>query len=193
MKKRGLWRWMLVLGIFLSGTIPAAGAEERGIAAPVQIIFSAQKTLDGHPPEDGAFRFRLLAEDGRRLQEAENEGSTVTFLPVSFGESGTYRFFLKEAAERGKERLCDRAVYTLTVTVTEDFRAEISCERNGKPYMGTPVFRSSTEEPPKTKDRIGCWCLLLAVSATGLAGMAVKRQKNARREAGIQTDITSFP
>jgi len=149
-------------------------------ADPVYLSIFAWKTLDGNAPRDGAFTFRLLAEDGEVIYETENDGRRVRFPALRFDREGTFRFFLKEVAGKDKKILYDRAVYTITVTVTRDadYRAEVTYERNGKPWSGTPSFANFTDTgSPKTGDDIGIWVSLLGISAAALGVLLVFRRK----------------
>ena len=149
-------------------------------AKPAEVTFRAWKTMDGDTPEDDAFIFRLLAEDGETVQQVKNDGRRVRFQPLTFDREGTYRFFLKEAAGKNRKILYDRTVYTATVTVTKetDYQARVTWERNGKPWTGTPSFANYTDTgSPKTGDTIGIWFGLLGISASALAVLLLRRRR----------------
>lgn len=149
-------------------------------AKPVLVQLSALKTLDGRTPEDGAFSFRLISEEGEILQEVENVGRHVTFPVMEFDRAGTYRYFLKEVKGDNGKILYDRTVYTITVEVTldRDYRASVSYARNGKPWSGTPSFANYTDTgSPKTGDTIGGYAALLGLSGAALAAIAVYRRR----------------
>jgi len=149
-------------------------------ADPAYLTLSARKTMDGSTPKDGAFTFRLLSEDGEVLHEMKNKGRRVTFPALRFDQEGTYRFFLKEVAGKNKKILYDRSVYTITVTVTRDtdYRTSVTCERNGKPWTGTPSFANYTDTgSPKTGDTIGIYVAVLGLSAAALTALLAFRRK----------------
>lgn len=149
-------------------------------AEPAWVTFSAWVTLDSVPPEDADFRCLLLSADGRMVSEVGNQGKNAVFPALRFAEEGTFRFEMKEVAEPGTGIVYDRAVYTLMVTVRRDgdYRAEISCSRNGEVYTGTPCFSNFTEGSiPKTGDTIGLWMTLMLLSGTALAGMCISKRK----------------
>lgn len=151
-------------------------------ADPAYVVFTAWKTLDGMTPEEGAFTFRLLEADGTLLYQEENKGRRVTFQPIRYDREGTYRYELKEQAETGDKIIYDRTVYTATVKVTKDtdYHAEVTWQRNGKPYSGIPVFTNYTEgTSPKTGDTIGIYGTVLLLSAAGLI-LLLRKQKKAR-------------
>ena len=152
-------------------------------AEPVRVPVSLLKTLDGKTPKDGAFSFRLLSEEGAVLQEVANLGRHVTFAPLEFDREGTWRYYIKEVSGTEGTILYDRTVYTLTVTVTlaGDFRADVSWERNGKAFTGTPAFANHTDTGlPKTGDSIGVWFWVLGLSAGGLGLLCVGRRRKKR-------------
>lgn len=149
-------------------------------AEPAYLSFSAWKTMDGETPKDGAFTFRLLAEDGEIVYETKNDGRRVRFPELRFDREGTFRFFLKEVAGKNQKILYDRSVYTVTVTVTKDvdYQATVSYERNGKPWSGLPAFANYTDTgSPKTGDSIGVWFGLLGISATALCVLLILHRK----------------
>ena len=125
-------------------------------AEPAWVTFSAWNTLDDRTPEEGSFRFLLLAEDGTTVAESRNQGRKAVFPALRFAEEGIRRYELKAAAVAGDGITYDRAVYTLTVTVRleGDYKAEVSILRNGKAWSGTPCFASYTKGgPPKMNGR----------------------------------------
>lgn len=149
-------------------------------AQPDYLTISAWKTMDGNTPEDGAFRFRLLSEDGEVVYEVKNDGRRVRFPELRFDREGTFRYFLKEVAGGNRKVLYDRSVYTITVTVTRDtdYHADAVYERNGKPWSGTPSFANYTDTgSPKTGDTIVVWFGLLGASAAAMAVLLWCRKK----------------
>lgn len=149
-------------------------------AEPAWVTFSAWTTLDTTPPEDGAFSCLLLTEDGERIAEIKNQGRYVAFPPLRFAEEGIYHYMMKEVAQAGDGIIYDRAVYTMTVTVHQDgdYRAEVSCSRNGEIYAGTPCFANYTEGSiPQTGDTIFIWIMVMLLSGISLLGLYGIRRK----------------
>lgn len=149
-------------------------------ADPAYVTLSAIKTLDGNTPQDGDFTFRLISESGETLFETKNRGRHVTFPALRFDKVGTYRYFLKERAGSSGKIIYDKVVYTITVEVTKDtdYHAQISYERNGKPFSGTPYFANYTDTgTPKTGDSIGIYAMMLGLSATGLGLVLLFKRK----------------
>lgn len=149
-------------------------------ARPAQLQLSAWKTLDGKTPEDGAFSFRLISEEGVILHQVENVGRYVTFPVMTFDQPGTYRYFLKEVRGTNGKIVYDRTVYTVTVEVTleRDYKINVSYLRNGKIFSGTPSFANYTDTGnPKTGDSIGTAFAVLVISGVGLAGICCYKRK----------------
>ena len=149
-------------------------------AEPAYVTVSARKTMDGSTPKDGASTFRLLTEDGEVVDEVKNDGRHVVFPSLRFDREGTFRFFLKEVAGKDRKILYDRAVYTITVVVTKDvdYQTQVTYERNGKPWSGTPSFANYTDTgSPKTGDTIGIWFGVLALSAAALGSLLIFRRR----------------
>lgn len=149
-------------------------------AYPAWVNLSAQKTLDGKTPKDGAFAFRLIGEDGSLIFEVENDGRQVNFPAMEFDTVGTYRYFLKEVKGDDGRIVYDRTVYTVTVEVTKDtdYRAQVRWERNGKAYSGVPVFRNFTDTGnAKTGDSIGIYVAGLILSGAGLVSLGVLKKR----------------
>lgn len=150
-------------------------------ANPDSVTITATKTLDGKTPQDGAFSFRLLDEEGNVVYETENDGTRVTFPTMRYEETGTYRYYLKEVKGDDDGIIYDRTVYTVTVEVTKDtnYHAAVTYERNGKAYTGTPKFSNFTQSAvPKTGDGIGIYAAGLPLSAAALVLLwRMKRKK----------------
>lgn len=144
------------------------------------VTLSAMTTLDSATPEDGLFRLLLLSEDGERVAEAGNQGRQVRFPALRFAEEGVYRYEMKETAETGRGIVYDRAVYTVLVTVCRDgdYRAEVSCSRNGSAYGGIPCFLNFTEgSVPQTGDPITVWITVMVLSWSMLMGLFWKKKR----------------
>lgn len=173
-------------GITVSAVIRDGEGKTAGVvfrnhyANPAYLTLSALKTLDGGTPEDGAFFFRLISEDGKILHEAENDGRRVEFPAMKFDKAGTYRFYLKEVKGEDEKIIYDRTVYTIVVEVTKDtdYHAEVRYERNGKVWTGTPAFANYTDGgSPKTGDTIGVHVTVLTLSAAALILLLLWKRK----------------
>lgn len=150
-----------------SGTIPAGGTATAAFTNhkptsppgggsspdPAVVQLRAQKTLDGKAPDGQTFTFLLKDADGKVLQTRQNSGGNVTFQPLTFRSTGTFRYTITEQAGTAPAIRYDPAVYEVTVTVTRsgDYHAAVSLQKDGAAYTGTPLFANTTEQPaPET-------------------------------------------
>ena len=127
-------------------------------ADPDVVTVQAIKTLDGKTPRDGRFSFCLTDEEQKEiLQEVTNAGQDVIFDEIVFDKIGEYIYYLYEKDENHSDIIYDTSIYTINVSVTKaeddiengkagDYIAEVSFEKDGRGYQGTPVFRNYTEE-----------------------------------------------
>jgi len=146
---------------------------------PAWVTFSCWTLLDSGTPEEGLFSCVLLSENGEKLAEVKNQGRKGVFPPLRFGKEGVYRYMMKETAQTDRGIVYDRAVYTLEVTVRreEDYRAEVSCMRNDKPWEGIPSFVNYTEGTvPQTGDSIGLWSAVMVLSGLALMDLCRRRK-----------------
>ncbi|MBE6738255.1 MAG: VWA domain-containing protein [Ruminococcaceae bacterium] len=88
---------------------------------PVEVVFTAHKTLEGRELKAGEFNFILdgVFEHGTVFHEkaTNNEEGTVAFHEIVFDEVGTYTFHIYE--EKGKDTavVYDERVYEIEVVV----------------------------------------------------------------------------
>ena len=88
---------------------------------PGQVVFEAEKILNGKALGDGMFTF-VLEQDGKEIQRVTNKGQKVTF--------DTIEYELKDAGE-------DRKGRTYTYTIRELGKRELNLEENGIEYDET--------------------------------------------------------
>ncbi len=127
--------------------------------APVYVTLTAEKTLDGETPDEGAFSFNLsgTAQNGEVIDETvtnDAEGK-ITFSTLSFDEIGEYTFTIVEIQGDDKihydtvERVVtvkinlDNANECYTATISGDANATIS--GSGEASVGK--FKNSTKTP----------------------------------------------
>ncbi len=96
-------------------------------AADTAVTVSGQKVLTGRPLKAGEFSFLLystaadFAGEKLLLQTAGNTaGGHFTFAPLAFTEIGTYYYVVEEQLGALGGVDYDRAIYRITVTVTDD-------------------------------------------------------------------------
>ncbi len=88
-------------------------------------------------PETGLFSFTLTDAEGNVVQTVKNTGAAVTFAPLSFTKAGTYKYTIAEVKGDAAGYSYDTAVYTATVTVTDDGEGQLVAQ---VAYSQAPKF-----------------------------------------------------
>ena len=103
--------------------------------------------MDGLIPTGSGFTFFLDDANGQRMQVKNNQGSHITFDPLTFTKTGTYVYYITEQTGNDKNINYDTASYKVTVTVTcpYDYEASVSYEKNGQAYHSVPAFANTTK------------------------------------------------
>lgn len=118
-------------------------------AAPTSVMFGASKIYKGADLKDGQFTFVVKDADGSVVSEAKNnKDGMVTFDTIEFNEEGTYTFTISEKNDKQKNVTYDKAVYEVTVTVTDNGEGSLIAEvayADGK----APVFTNKYTKPAK--------------------------------------------
>lgn len=117
---------------------------------PAKVLLTATKTLDGIEPTGNNFTFVLKDGGERIVQTKSNSGGQISFDPLFFSNTGTYKYTIEEVAGNDSSINYDSNVYTVIVKVTKsgDYHAEIAYEKNGTAYQGKPVFANATKSSP---------------------------------------------
>ena len=87
------------------------------------LVLSGLKTLTGRALNDGEFSFQLTGKIGDKVIDetvVNDVHGKFTFSELSFSETGTYQFQIKEIKGNLRGVEYDTAVYTITVTVTDN-------------------------------------------------------------------------
>jgi pilin isopeptide linkage protein len=114
-----------------SGVIPANGTVDsvftnEYVPGTATISLIAQKTLDGRIPVDGQFSFELL-EDGEVIDTVSNNAAgMVTFETLVFKTPNTYTYQIREIRGEDKSINYDSHVETVTITVTDDGKGNLT-------------------------------------------------------------------
>lgn len=125
---------------------------------PASVTLGASKIYKGAELKDKQFTFELKNQDGEVVSEAKNgENGQVAFETITFDEAGTYTFTISEKNDKQKNVTYDKAVYEVTVTVTDNGEGSLIAEvayADGKAPVFTnkytkPAEPSKPEEPKK--------------------------------------------
>ena len=105
--------------------------------ASAEITISGEKSLLGRPLLDGEFDYSLynasssFTASGEALQTVTNEGKNFTFAPLTFENSGTYYYVVKENIPSAAIGNLydgvgyDVSVFGITVTVTDNGQGQL--------------------------------------------------------------------
>lgn len=151
-------------------------------AMPSEVIVNAVKTLDGKVPEDDSFEFQLVDANENIIEKVTNTEGEVVFTPLSFYETGIYRYQLEEVDTGKKNIIYDETIYDVVVEVTKDtdYHATVTYMLDGEEVAAENVcFENETQETVvKTGDNanLTLW-LLLAASALVTIIYVVRRRK----------------
>ncbi len=123
---------------------------------PVSVPITAVKVLDGKSLTDGAFRFVMTDENGQIVREAVNaENGHVAFEPLVFTEAGTFAYTIAEKNDGAEGVTYDSSVYTMTVTVTDDYNGRLTAlvvYHDGEMiFKNTYIPVSDDKTPPANK------------------------------------------
>lgn len=151
---------------------------------PCTLILSAQKRMDGQPPQQGAFSFELVDHQGRvlEMQTAAADGEIV-FSPLHYSVPGQYVYRIREVRGNDPTVEYDAAVYTIAVEVSKTdagcSAAIASVLKDGRVYTGEIRFENRTRPPslPQTGDagQPLLWMALLVFSGT-LGGVLMRKR-----------------
>ena len=150
-------------------------------AKPVKAAVKAKKVLEGRALKSGEFKFQLM-EDGKVVSEGTNAADgSIVFGEITYKKTGVYNYTVAEVAGSDTSVTYDKALYPVTVTVTDDGEGKLKAA-----ISGTPVFRNTFVEPPKegsnrpktgdTNDLTGMLGLM-GTSAAGLMYMFFRRRR----------------
>ncbi len=103
-------------------TEDAPGVIRNQTLEPVEVAFTAQKTLEGRGLKAGEFSFILdgVFEHGNVFHEkaTNNENGVVSFHEIIFDEVGTYTFHIYEEKGSDATVVYDEKIYEIEVNVT---------------------------------------------------------------------------
>ncbi len=152
-------------------------------ADPVYITIQGTKILTGRTLKDKEFGFSLYGEDGKLIQTVSNnaQGSFV-FDSIVADEAGTYVFTVREDKGTEEGMTYDEAVFTVTVTVTDNldgtFKTETTVKKNtaaaeGVVFLNTYTAPVPPSQPqpdptiPQTGDSSPLWMWAAAMVVSG--------------------------
>lgn len=145
------------------------------------IQLGAAKLLKGKNLNAGDFMFELKDAEGNVIGTAVNEANgTVTFDPINYTEAGEYVYTISEANNAAANVTYDTAVYTVTVTVTDNGDGTLTAETD-IPLTDITFVNTYTEpkKPTQTGDGFngGLYGALALMAALTGAGVVFGRRR----------------
>ncbi|MBC5787252.1 Spy0128 family protein [Clostridium facile] len=121
-------------------------------AGTTNMTFHANKLLNGRDLKDQEFSFSLEGEDGTLIQQVKNnQAGAVEFSPITYDKAGTYIYTVTEDNGSLGGVAYDTAVYTVTVTVTDDLQGHLSAaasyQKDGQNATGIQFTNTYTAKP----------------------------------------------
>lgn len=121
--------------------------------ADAQIVLKAETVLTGMEPAADAFTFELVDSQGQVIATAKNAADgSITFEKLTYTQemlenavSGDFVYTIRQKTGNGEGMTYDPAVYTATVSVTDDQKGALSASVTYSP--DAPVFRNAYTAP----------------------------------------------
>lgn len=125
--------------------VPGAVFNNSYAAAATSAVMEAVKNLTGQTLAAGQFSFELLDEDGDLIETVTNGADgQVYFTAISYTETGVHEYTIREFTGSQGGVTYDLAVYTATVTVTDDGAGQLHTAIAYNSQDGqAPIFRNS--------------------------------------------------
>ncbi len=145
--------------------LPAEKIVFENVYAPYaeNYVIKGTKTLEGRDIVDGEFSFVLKDADGKVLQTKTVKDGKFVFDPIEIEKKGEYVFTVSEVRGDAEGVTYDSTVYTVTLTVADDGKANLSIEDKisteaadeldeivFKNSYTKPVVEKPEETPPQT-------------------------------------------
>lgn len=159
-------------------------------AMPTEVQMSATKTMDKKVPKGGAFSFELVDKAGTVLDTAANdEFGAVTFLPISYYQSGTYTYTIREVKGTSKNIIYDATAYTAVVDVTKDENGDYTASvtyLKGEEAVDVAAFANKTKPiTPATGDtaNMALWGGIMVAALAAIVVLLIAMKKKSQKAA----------
>ncbi|MBR0462528.1 MAG: BspA family leucine-rich repeat surface protein [Erysipelotrichaceae bacterium] len=116
--------WVLVSEVNSSGVIESCGLSAAIFTNRYQpdvtgVTLHGSKMLDNTAPQAGAYSFSLYDSEGELIETvSNNDGGLIVFSPLTYTQTGTYTYTIKEVIPENPDDTIDYDQHTETVTVT---------------------------------------------------------------------------
>lgn len=174
-------------------------------ADATEIVIKGSKKLEGRDIKADEFSFELYDSDKKKLETVKNTADgKFAFTAIPVEKAGEYVYTVRELNDGQKNVTYDETVYTVTVTVTDNFdgtlKVEYAYSDGDKAAIGIKFVNSynepkpepipEKEEPsddvksPQTGDYSNSWLwfALAFVSGCGILGASIYGKKEETQE-----------
>ncbi|RYQ09068.1 peptidase [Bifidobacterium pseudolongum subsp. globosum] len=138
--------WEQVSGENTVGAVPANSMATATFtnrynpqSTALQLRFT--KLLDGNVP-DRDFQFELLDQNGKAVQTVHNVGAQIPFAPLTFTQTGTFTYYVREVAGSDGTITYDGHTVEVTVTVTDGKDGTLAATAQ---LVGDTTFRNASK------------------------------------------------
>lgn len=161
---------------------------ENRYAMPTEIQLSATKTMDGKTPKDGAFSFELVDASGAVVETVANDAEgKITFLPISYYQSGTYTYTIREVKGTNKNIIYDASAYAAVVEVEKDdngdYIASLAYTKDNKAVDGAAFANKTKPIVPQTGDTANpmLWGGIMVVALAAIVVLLLAMKKKSKK------------
>lgn len=84
-----------------------------------EVSLTAKKVLDGRDLKDKEFNFELYDSENQLVGTKTNDGSDISFKPLTFDKAGTYTYTIKEKVGDEQGMRYDQKTVTATIEIDE--------------------------------------------------------------------------
>ncbi|WP_283205010.1 Spy0128 family protein, partial [Enterococcus hulanensis] len=122
---------------------------------PIEVSLEAEKKLTGRELKDKDFSFELFDSNGQLIDTKENDGSSIKFKKLTFDQTGTYVYTIKEKAGNEAGMTYDGKTVTATIEITEKddkLESKITYTDDDAKENTANQFENSFKEKPKPID-----------------------------------------
>ncbi|MBX8935971.1 collagen binding domain-containing protein [Enterococcus gilvus] len=119
---------------------------------PIEVSLEAEKKLNGRELKDQEFSFELFDSAEQLIETKENDGSAIKFKKLSFDQTGTYVYTIKEKAGDEVGMTYDGKTVTATIEITEkgnQLESKVTySDDDAKENTANEFLNVYNEEPP---------------------------------------------
>lgn len=178
--------------LIVGSTVEAVKFHNTYSVAATEIVIKGQKTLTGRDLVADEFSFELYDKTDTKLETVKNaaDGSFIfTAIPVT--KEGTYVYTVRETQGNADGVTYDNAVYTVTVTVTDNLDGTFKVvytyavgadEAESMVFVNTYTPPAPVPEIPQTGENASAWMWFAVAFVSGCFLFGTAKLKKQKRE-----------